>query len=56
MGNYIEKYIYDDVGNFEFMKHYSIDNLSEPAWSRKYDYNQLIFILEESSIQYNNQG
>jgi RHS repeat-associated protein len=55
MGNYIERYSYDNAGNIEFMKHYSIDNLSEPAWSRTYNYNEQSLILEELSSVHNNQ-
>lgn len=54
MGEYIERYSYDSVGNFEFMKHYSIDNSSNPAWSRTYDYEEQSLIPGESSI-HNNQ-
>ena len=55
MGEYIEEYFYDAVGNFESMKHYSIDNPSEPAWSRTYEYNAPNLIPEESSSKHNNQ-
>ena len=54
MGRYIEEYLYDPVGNFKSMKHYSLDNLSEPSWNRTYDYKKQSFIREESSSVHTN--
>ena len=49
MGNYIERYLYDAVGNIESMEHYSPDQLSKPKWSRIYNYNEPSLIREESN-------
>ena len=55
MGNYIERYLYDAVGNIKSMKHYSPDQLSKPKWSRKYNYNERSLIHEESNSIHNNR-
>jgi RHS repeat-associated protein len=39
MGAYIEKYIYDAVGNFKEMKHVGSDP-ANPGWTRTYAYNE----------------
>ena len=55
MGNYIEKYLYDAVGNIMLMEHYSPDQLSKPKWSRIYNYNEHSLIREELNSTHNNQ-
>ncbi len=39
MGRYLERYIYDEVGNFIKMQHYSSDPTST-GWSRTYSYEE----------------
>jgi RHS repeat-associated protein len=55
MGNYIEMYLYDAVGNIESMEHYSPDQLSKPKWSRIYNYTEPSLIREESNFIHNNR-
>lgn len=49
MGTYIERYVYDAVGNFLQMQHRGSDPI-HPGWTRAYDY------LESSLIEYGNVG
>jgi RHS repeat-associated protein len=37
MGRYVERYVYDSVGNFHQTRHRSTD-LARPGWTRTYDY------------------
>jgi len=39
MGRYLERYIYDEVGNFLSMQHQGTDP-SHPGWTRTYAYNE----------------
>ncbi|GAB6057244.1 SpvB/TcaC N-terminal domain-containing protein [Desulfonatronum parangueonense] len=39
MGNYLERYVYDAVGNFLEMQHRGIDP-EHPGWTRRYTYNE----------------
>jgi RHS repeat-associated protein len=39
MGRYLERYIYDDVGNFLLMQHRGSDP-AHPGWNRTYAYNE----------------
>ena len=50
MGRYVERYIYDAVGNFLSMQHRDSDS-SVPGWTREYAYNEVSQI--ESSGQNN---
>jgi RHS repeat-associated protein len=46
MGTYIERYVYDAVGNFLQMQHRGPD-LAHPGWTRRYTYSE-ISLIEES--------
>jgi RHS repeat-associated protein len=37
MGTYLERYVYDAVGNFQRMQHRGSD-VAQPGWTRAYDY------------------
>ena len=39
MARYLERYVYDAVGNFENMKHLGTDP-ANPGWTREYAYNE----------------
>ena len=39
MGNYTESYVYDEVGNFQFIKHCT-SSASKPDWTRSYFYQE----------------
>lgn len=39
MGNYVERYVYDAVGNFLQMQHRGSDP-AHPGWTRRYTYNE----------------
>jgi RHS repeat-associated protein len=39
MGRYLERYVYDAVGNFESMKHIGTDP-AKPGWKREYLYDE----------------
>ena len=39
MGTYIERYVYDAIGNFISMKHIGSDPANQ-GWTRRYDYNE----------------
>ena len=39
MGRYLERYVYDAVGNFQEMKHRGTDP-AHPGWTRSYAYNE----------------
>ena len=39
MGRYLQRYVYDAVGNFEEMKHIGSDP-ANPGWTRAYAYNE----------------
>ncbi|MBI3798460.1 MAG: toxin [Deltaproteobacteria bacterium] len=43
MGTYLERYVYDVVGNFLEMQHRSIDP-ANPGWTRGYAYNEVSLI------------
>jgi RHS repeat-associated protein len=43
MGTYIERYVYDAVGNFLQMQHRSTDP-AHPGWTRQYAYNETSLI------------
>ncbi len=43
MGTYIERYVYDAVGNFLEMQHRSTDP-AHPGWTRSYAYNEVSLI------------
>jgi RHS repeat-associated protein len=40
MGRYLERYVYDAVGNFVEMQHHGNDPVN-PGWTRTYNYNEL---------------
>ena len=43
MGTYIERYVYDAVGNFLEMQHRGSDP-AHPGWTRTYAYNEASLI------------
>ena len=43
MGTYIERYVYDAVGNFLQMQHRGSDP-AHPGWTRRYDYSEASLI------------
>ena len=43
VGRYIERYVYDEVGNFEEMSHRGTDP-ANPGWTRTYDYDEISFL------------
>ena len=48
MGTYIERYLYDAVGNFLTMKH-SGKNPANPGWTRSYDYSETSLVENGSN-------
>ena len=48
MGTYIERYVYDAVGNFLQMQHRGSDP-AHPGWTRAYDYNETSLIEEAAA-------
>ncbi|WP_337287739.1 SpvB/TcaC N-terminal domain-containing protein [Candidatus Methylomirabilis sp.] len=48
MGTYIERYVYDAVGNFLEMRHHGPDP-ANPGWTRTYPYNEPS-LLESSKV------
>lgn len=50
MSMYTEQYIYDSVGNLYEIHHYRNGDLSDPGWTRKYEYDEI------SLIENGNQG
>jgi RHS repeat-associated protein len=51
MGTYIERYVYDAVGNFQKMQHW-VNNQAQPGWTREYTYREASLI---EPTQHNNQ-
>jgi RHS repeat-associated protein len=48
MGTYLERYVYDAVGNFHSMQHIG-SNPANPGWTRTYTYNEAS-LLEASKL------
>jgi RHS repeat-associated protein len=57
MGTYIERYVYDAVGNFLEMQHLGSDPV-HPGWTRRYAYNETSLIengIDEAPLKTSNR-